>query len=86
MRHVLATIPVEEGNEEPRINAAVHRRSDGSFEAVIVPRRAHRPSCYDEVGVSPGAIDMLGTIITLHAVIMMLLTPRFFRGYFQKWR
>ena len=64
MRHVLATLPVEEGNEEPRINAAVHRRSDGSFEAVIVPRRAHRPSCYDEVGVSPGAIDMLGTIIT----------------------
>lgn len=40
----------------------------GLLRAVIVPRRAHRPSCYGTMPgqclVSPGAIDMAGIIIT----------------------
>ncbi|MDE6191531.1 MAG: DUF4922 domain-containing protein [Muribaculum sp.] len=64
MSRVLSSLTTEDGEDEPRVNAAVHCRADGSLEAVIVPRRAHRPSCYGKVGVSPGAIDMLGTVIT----------------------
>lgn len=64
LARVLASLPVVEGEYEPRVNAAMHRRADGMYEAVVIPRRAHRPSCYDEVKVSPGAIDMLGTVIT----------------------
>ena len=33
------------------------------MEAVIIPRRAHRPRCYERLHVSPGAIDMSGTFI-----------------------
>ena len=36
---------------------------DGNMEAVIIPRRAHRPRCYERLHVSPGAIDMSGTFI-----------------------
>ncbi len=64
MRRVLESMTVEADEYEPRVNAAVHLRDDGIVEMVIVPRRAHRPSCYDRVKVSPGAIDMLGTVIT----------------------
>lgn len=40
----------------------------GLLRAVIIPRRAHRPSCYYETGdkhrmVSPGTIDMAGVLI-----------------------
>ncbi len=63
----LSLLPVLPGEAEPRVNVALHRRSDGVFEAVIIPRRAHRPSCYSRVKVSPGAIDMLGTVITTSA-------------------
>lgn len=51
-------------DEEPDVNVAIHILPEGMAEAVIVPRKAHRPKCYPEIGVSPGAIDMLGTIIT----------------------
>ena len=49
---------------EPRINAGVRRVDDNRFEIVVVPRRAHRPDCYGFLKVSPGAIDVMGTLIT----------------------
>lgn len=54
-----------DGDAEISCNVAVHCRHDGVFEWVVVPRVAHRPSCYPGVKVSPGAIDMLGTVITI---------------------
>ena len=66
MGQAIASLPLA-GYEEPQFNAAVHNRGDGTYEAVIVPRVAHRPSCYDKVKISPGAIDMLGTVITTSA-------------------
>lgn len=51
-------------DEEPAVNVGLHIINDDIAEAVIIPRKAHRPKCYPEIGVSPGAIDMLGTIIT----------------------
>lgn len=66
MGQAIASLPLA-GYEEPQFNAAVHHRGDGTYEAVIVPRVAHRPSCYDKVKISPGAIDMLGTVITTSA-------------------
>ncbi|MCM1093508.1 MAG: DUF4922 domain-containing protein [Lachnospiraceae bacterium] len=50
--------------DEPDVNVAIHILPEGIAEAVIVPRKVHRPKCYPEIGVSPGAIDMFGTIIT----------------------
>lgn len=38
---------------------------DGRVEARFIPRRAHRPACYPELMVSPGAIDVAGHIITV---------------------
>lgn len=50
--------------KEPPVNVAIHALHDNMAEAVIIPRKAHRPKCYPGIGVSPGAIDVLGTIIT----------------------
>lgn len=61
---VLASLPVEDGEYEPKVNVAVHRLDSDMMEAVVIPRRAHRPDFYDRVHISPGAIDVLGTIVT----------------------
>ena len=50
------------------VNAYMWMGSDGLLRAAVVPRAAHRPSCYVTEGesgymVSPGAIDMAGVII-----------------------
>lgn len=37
---------------------------DGLIRLLIVPRDAHRPECYPDIMVSPGAVDMAGIIIT----------------------
>lgn len=57
---------LERRNEEPepRVNVGVHRVADNMFELVVVPRREHRPDCYGFLKVSPGAIDVMGTLIT----------------------
>jgi SpoIID/LytB domain protein len=65
IKELLDKLPVEEGHSEPRVNVAVHVTNDGEVEAVVVPRRAHRPKCYDTLHVSPGAIDMLGRVVTV---------------------
>lgn len=31
----------------------------------VIPRRCHRPACYDEIGVSPASIDLCGTLIAV---------------------
>lgn len=50
---------------EPMVNIALRAVDSSTIEAVVVPRRAHRPQCYDTVKVSPGAVDVFGTLITV---------------------
>lgn len=56
------------GGDSGLQNAYMWLGEDGVLRVAIVPRRAHRPSCYtsgDAPGfmVSPGAIDMAGVMI-----------------------
>ena len=56
-------------DEEPPINALLTADED-LLTALVYPRGAHRPSCYDAEGparclISPGALDMAGLVITV---------------------
>lgn len=51
--------------DEPMVNIALRAVDSSTIEAVVVPRRAHRSQCYDTVKVSPGAVDVFGTLITV---------------------
>ncbi|WP_290450120.1 DUF4922 domain-containing protein [uncultured Muribaculum sp.] len=51
--------------DEPMVNIALRAVDSSTIEAVVVPRSAHRPQCYDTVKVSPGAVDVFGTLITV---------------------
>lgn len=64
-----------EGQEEPMMNIFIcqslglNLNSDHPIiEALVVPRRAHRPTCYGtapgQMLISPGAVDVGGVIIT----------------------
>ena len=48
---------------EPMMNIVAWRRGD-EYLSVIFPRAKHRPACYGDIMVSPGALDMAGLIIT----------------------
>lgn len=37
--------------------------TDGAL--TVIPRRRHRPECYDQIGVSPASIDLCGTLIAV---------------------
>lgn len=50
--------------DEALVNVIAWKDSAGHMRVIIIPRRAHRPQCWPEVMVSPGTIDMAGTVIT----------------------
>jgi len=52
-----------QNEEEPMMNVMAWRHGD-EYLSVVFPRAKHRPDCYGEVLISPGAIDMAGLIIT----------------------
>ncbi len=54
-----------EGAEMP-LNMAMERMADGNLMVRVVPRRTHRPSCYPVPAISPGAIDVFGTVVTVN--------------------
>lgn len=41
----------------------------------VIPRRKHRPDCYDELSVSPACIDLGGTLIAVRREDFDALTP-----------
>ena len=45
---------------DPMVNAVC---TDGVI--TVIPRRKHRPDCYDELPVSPACIDLCGTLIAV---------------------
>lgn len=60
-------MPENNGLNEPRFNIFM-RAHAGGFDVRIIVRKAHRPSCYGsdegQMLISPGAIDVAGTIVT----------------------
>lgn len=67
-------VPRADGSELP-MNMAVMASADGQLTALLVPRRAHRPECYPHPAISPGAIDMFGTIVTVNSDDFEAVTP-----------
>ena len=62
-RRLYAALPCRSDETEPMMNIVSWYR-DGEYLSVVFPRGKHRPDCYGEVLVSPGAIDMAGLMIT----------------------
>jgi len=49
-------------DDEPMMNIVSWRNGE-QYISVVFPRRKHRPDCYGQLMVSPGALDMAGLII-----------------------
>ena len=62
-RQLYDALPCPDGETEPMMNILCWRH-DGAYQAVVFPRGKHRPDCYGQVVVSPGALDMAGLMIT----------------------
>ena len=65
----LRSLPLPEGEMEPRYNLFAWDDPRYGFVTVYIPRTAHRPQCYTAEGdtqllVSPGALDMAGILVT----------------------
>ena len=67
--HLLAAMPLVEGEGEPRMNVLAYSAANGELVTIVIPRAVHRPACYYAQGgaqrlVSPGALDMAGLVVT----------------------
>ena len=67
-RALYDTLPIVDGEDEPRMNVVAYRTGE-HVSLIVIPRRAHRPHCYSAEGtgkylISPGTLDMCGLIIT----------------------
>ena len=65
------SLPIPEGEYEPRMNIVAYRKGD-KVSLLVIPRREHRPHYYNAEGdtkylISPGALDMCGLIVTPRA-------------------
>lgn len=64
---VLRSLPVSPGTGEPQLNILCWREQD-IFRILVIPRKAHRPSCYyapegEAVRISPASVDLGGVFI-----------------------
>lgn len=65
----LESLPLHEGESEPRYNLFAWQDKQRGFTMAYFPREEHRPTCYTATGgeqllVSPGALDMAGLLVT----------------------
>lgn len=65
----LESLPLHEGESEPRYNLFAWQDKQRGFTMAYFPREEHRPACYTATGeeqllVSPGALDMTGLLVT----------------------
>ncbi len=70
---VYKALPVVE--PEPMMNIVAWKDKDW-LTAVVFPRKKHRPDCYGQRMISPGALDMAGLIITPREDDFQSLTPQ----------
>lgn len=73
------SLPLHEGEEEPRMNIVCWKQAD-YVVTLVFPRAKHRPACYSAQGeeqllISPGALDMCGLLITPREQDFQKLTP-----------
>jgi len=61
-RCVYRSLPKRDDETEPMMNILGWKEEQYLF--VVIPRSKHRPDCYPQPMVSPGALDMAGMIIT----------------------
>ena len=66
-----AQLPIPQDEYEPYMNVVAYQQN-GQVFLLVIPRRAHRPCCYNADGeakylISPGALDMCGLIVTPRA-------------------
>lgn len=69
INHYLQSLPLHEGESEPRYNLFAWQDKQRGFTMAYFPREKHRPACYTATGeeqllVSPGALDMAGLLVT----------------------
>lgn len=67
----LESLPLHEGESEPRYNLFAWQDKQRGFTMAYFPREEHRPACYtatrgEQLLVSPGALDMAGLLVTPH--------------------
>lgn len=65
----IESLPLHEGESEPRYNLFAWQDKQRGFTMAYFPREEHRPACYTATGgeqllVSPGALDMAGLLVT----------------------
>jgi len=73
-------LPVVDGEWEPRMNVICWRQQgiagrEDELVTLVFPRKKHRPNCYNQLMVSPGALDMAGLIITPREEDFAALSP-----------
>jgi hypothetical protein len=78
------SLPLHEGEEEPRMNIVCWKQAD-YVVTLVFPRAKHRPACYSAQGeeqllISPGALDMCGLLITPREQDFQKLTPEMAAG------
>lgn len=80
--YILALLPADESTGEPKLNILM-RDTGMSLQAVVIPRRAHRPynfahdhSDTSRILISPASVDMSGVIISVRPSDFTGLTPQ----------
>ncbi len=73
-------LPTHEGEWEPRMNVICWRQKrpagrEDELVTLVFPRKKHRPDCYEQLMVSPGALDMGGMLITPREQDFRSITP-----------
>lgn len=68
LERIVGGLPCGPGEAEPGMNVLAWWGEEGGV-ACVLPRRKHRPACYEATGethrlISPGAVDMGGVLIT----------------------
>ena len=80
-RRLYRALPTPEGEWEPRMNVICWRQAGGAGRedeliTLLFPRKKHRPACYPDLMVSPGALDMGGLLITPREEDFRQITPQ----------
>ncbi len=81
LNNIMQSLPLQVNDVEPAINILCTHRNEDSWRCWVVARSAHRPSQYYAEGdakrlISPGAVDMMGLIITPRKEDFELITTK----------